>query len=53
MKLKIFVLACILATVVFFWPTEPEVVVEETPQDDTGLSRDKTEDLMRTIGYVQ
>ena len=31
---------------------EPEIVVEEA-KDDTGMDRDKTEDLMRTIGYVQ
>jgi len=30
----------------------PEPVVEE-PKDDTGMSREQTEDLMRTIGYVQ
>ena len=53
MKLKIFILACILGAGVYFWPTKPEIVVEETAKDDTGLTRDKTEDLMRTIGYVQ
>ena len=35
------------------WP-EPEPEPEEVTEDkDTGLTRDQTEELMRTIGYVQ
>ena len=33
------------------WP-EPEKQEEKKP-DDTGLTREQTEDLMRKIGYVQ
>ena len=28
-------------------------LAEVTPKDDTGLTRESAEDLMRTIGYVQ
>lgn len=35
------------------WP-EPEPEPEEVAEDkDTGFTRDETEELMRTIGYVQ
>ena len=47
------VVACITYIVASSaWSEEPEVQAEET-EDDTGMSRDQTEDLMRTIGYVQ
>ena len=35
----------------FFWPQPQEP--EEKKVDDTGLTREQTENLMRTIGYVQ
>ena len=36
---------------IFFWPqTDPPSAPD---QDDTGMTRHQTEDMMRTIGYVQ
>ncbi len=35
----------------YFWPEEPEP--ESLEDKDTGLTRDQTEEMMRTIGYVQ
>ena len=36
------------------WTLWPEAEEEESFEDkDTGLTRDQTEDMMRTIGYVQ
>ncbi len=45
--------ACITYIVASNFWEEPEVVQAEETVDDTGMSRDQTEDLMRTIGYVQ
>ena len=54
MKVKIILvgLCLVLIGTLLLWPEEPEIIVEE-PKDDTGLGREQTEDLMRTIGYVQ
>ena len=38
-------------SIYLFWP-QPEEIIEE-PKDDTGLTREETEDFMRKIGYVQ
>ncbi len=49
-------LAVALVTGGVVWVAWPEPPPEEPPEpvvDDTGLTRDETEDLMRTIGYVQ
>ncbi len=35
------------------WPDPPPPEPPEAAADDTGLTRQQTEDLMRTIGYVQ
>lgn len=32
---------------------EPEVVPEPIAEDDEGMTDEETEELMRTIGYVQ
>ena len=41
----------ITATGVHYLLKEPPVV--DAPADDTGMTRQETEDMMRQIGYVQ
>jgi hypothetical protein len=38
---------------VILWPTPEADPAEEVVEDDTGMTRFKTEELMREIGYVQ
>lgn len=35
------------------WPEPPPPDEPEAADQDTGMTRDETEELMRTIGYVQ
>ena len=53
MKVKIIIILCLIATGLYIMRPDPPEVVVEVPKDDTGMSREQTEDLMRTIGYVQ
>ena len=50
---KIFFAGLLLSGIGIYllWP-QPEQK-EEKKSDDTGLTREQTEDLMRKIGYVQ
>ncbi len=42
------------ATTIALWPAPDEPEEPEVTEDtDTGMSRFQTEELMRTIGYVQ
>jgi hypothetical protein len=54
MRIMIFITAaCLFGYYLYITLSpEPEIIVEEA-KDDTGMDRDQTEDLMRTIGYVQ
>jgi hypothetical protein len=53
MKVKIAIILSLIAIGIYFLIPAPPKAIVETPQDDTGMSREQTEDLMRTIGYVQ
>ena len=55
MKKKLLILSTAIGLaclgIIFFWPdSSPPAAIE---QDDTGMTRHQTEELMRTIGYVQ
>ena len=57
---KPLVVASILAVLVLgavgawlAWPDPPPPPTPDESADDTGMTRQQTEDLMRTIGYVQ
>ncbi len=41
------------AAAAVFWPEPAAEPAAEEPVDDTGMTRFKTEELMREIGYVQ
>ncbi len=47
--IAVFALALVGATA---WALWPEPAPEPTVDNDTGLTREQTEDMMRTIGYV-
>lgn len=55
MKLKLSLLLLIIAGSIGYALYEPESDISdiEEKDSDTGLTRHETEELMRTIGYVQ
>ena len=54
MKIKLLLLFIIIAGGISYTVYEPETEIPPTEEDaDTGLTRHETEELMRTIGYVQ
>ena len=48
-----FSLALIMVAVGVWLLNQDNPLAETSPKDDTGLTRESAEDLMRTIGYVQ
>ena len=55
MKFKLFLLLVVIAGGIGYVVYDPEVepIPSEEIDTDTGLTRHETEELMRTIGYVQ
>jgi hypothetical protein len=53
MKVVLSLLFLIIIGSIGFILLEPEPEPEETSEKDTGMTRHETEELMRTIGYVQ
>ena len=54
MKTRLFFLLIVIVGGISYALYEPETEAPITEEDsDTGLTRHETEELMRTIGYVQ
>ena len=52
-RILLFVLCLGFVAATAWWLASEEPTAELPAKDDTGLTRESTEDLMRTIGYVQ
>ena len=52
-KILGFLLAMLMIGVGVWLLKKDTPLADVTPKDDTGLTRESAEDLMRTIGYVQ
>lgn len=50
---KIILAGLVVGGFLFFYLSQQEEPIVTEKQDDTGLTREETEALMRKIGYVQ